>query len=437
MTAITGDLPTLATFRSMTEAHLHYIWKNRLFDRLTVGDERVRVLKVGQHNLCDGPDFSLARVAWQDIEWCGSVEMHLRASDWGRHAHDNDPRYDGVVLHVVLDDDARVLNTKGEQVPTAVMHISSELIDRMETMDIANAALRCAPEVSEVSALKVHSILDRLAVERLQAKVVAFAERADDDSYHSLFYHTLMRYLGAHSNNDAMTLVAQHLPYIFLKKHAGDIIALEAMLLGQAALISDDPRDDYEARLRDEYLFYARKFDLSPVPKGLFRKLRVRPYSYPARRLAIMAALITQESRIMTAIAESDQAVLADLLSTPPSEYWCRHYDFGHESGRKMGGVGDSTVRLLLINAIIPTAYHYHSIQGNTSKALEAAEWLAKLSAEDNHIVRLFDKQGISPRHASDSQAIIHLYNSYCTQGGCLRCPVAPEIFRALTGRSR
>lgn len=416
----------------MTERHLHYIWKNRLFDALLIGEEHVRVLKVGRQNICDGPDFEMARVAFNGLEWCGAVEIHLRASDWAKHRHDKDPRYDNVVLHIVSEADAEVCNTKGEVIPTATMQIAPTLIRRLEDMDIASAALRCVPEIAEVPEIKLHNILDRLAVDRLQSKITALGQRTEDDSYHALFYHTLMRYLGAHGNNDAMTLVAQQLPHLFLKKHANDLTALEAMLLGQASLISDNPRDDYEARLRDEYLFYAKKFDLRPVPQGIFRKLRIRPYSYPARRLAIAASLMKQEGDIMTAISTLDFARLEALLASPPSEYWCRHYDFGHASPRAMGGVGESTVRSLLINAVIPTAYHYHTVQGHHAKALEALEGLADLPAEDNHIVRLFARHDITPRHASDTQALIHLYNTHCTQGLCLSCPIAPEIFRAL-----
>ena len=416
----------------MTEQHLHYIWKNRLFDDLLIGEEHVRVLKVGRHNICSGPDFEMSRVAFCGLEWCGAVEIHLRASDWTKHRHDSDPRYDNVVLHVVMEADAEVTNTRGEVLPTATIRIAPALIRRLRDMDIASAALRCTPEIAGIPEVKRHNILDGLAVDRLRSKITALGQRSEDDSYHALFYHTLMRYLGAHSNNDAMTLVARQLPHIFLKKHANDLIALESMLLGQAALISEAPRDEYEARLRDEYLFYAKKFGLRPVPQGLFRKLRIRPYSYPARRLAIAAVLMKQEGDIMTAISTLDFARLETLLSSPPSEYWCRHYDFGHPSSHIMGGVGESTVRSLLINAIIPTAYHYHTAQGHNDKALEALEWSATLPAEENHIVRLFARHSITARHASDTQALIHLYNTCCVQGLCLSCPIAPEIFRSL-----
>lgn len=420
----------------MTEQHLHYIWKNRLFDTVSIGNEHVKVLKVGKHNLCDGPDFELARLSWQGIEWCGAVEIHKCASEWEKHRHHTDPRYDNVILHVVLDANAQCTNTKGQVIPTAVIHISESVIKRLETLDIATSSLRCTPEVQEVPLVNIHNILDRLAIDQLRDKVRRLCHQAQEETYHTIFYHAIMRYLGAHANNESMSLVAQSLPYLYLKKHAYDIKALEAMLLGQAGLISEHPRDDYEADLKDEYHFYAQKFGLVPIPQGSFRKLRVRPYSYPARRLAIAAQLMTRETDIISAIAALDLDTVSALLSTSPSEYWCHHYDFGHQSPKAMGGIGSASVHSLLINAIVPTAYQYFFSQGLQDKALESLEWWARLPIESNHIITLCTRHGLTPRHAADTQALLQLYHHYCTQGVCLSCPIAPEIFKVLKSSS-
>ncbi len=416
----------------MKETLLHYIWQNKLYDDLRIGDERVTVLKSGTRNPNDGPDFRLARVAWCGIEWCGAVEIHRKSSDWERHGHHTDPGYDGVVLHVVYEEDRQVSNTRGERVPTAVMTVADEVMERLRLIDTTNAALRCAPEISVVPGITLRNIIDRMAVERLEVKMAALKGRSEEGTPQVLFYRTLMRYLGAHTNNDAMEQVALSLPYSFLKKHANDVVALEAMLLGQANLLAEPPRDEYERILSDEYRFYASKFGLSAVAPGIFRKLRVRPHSYAPRMLAIAAVLMGNEGEIMQAISQLDRDALFSLLASPPSQYWTEHYDFAHRSSRRLGHLGSSSLHSLLINAVVPTAYLYHTSIGNGEGALTSLAWLTDLPAEKNRIVTLFEKQGITPRNAHDSQALLHIYNHYCMRGACLACPIAPEIFKAL-----
>ncbi|HEX7734474.1 MAG TPA: DUF2851 family protein [Ktedonobacteraceae bacterium] len=53
------------------------------------------------------------------LELVGDVEFHLRASDWFVHGHQDDPRYNRVVLHVVhyLDSDLPTRRLDGSVVP--------------------------------------------------------------------------------------------------------------------------------------------------------------------------------------------------------------------------------------------------------------------------------------------------------------------------------
>ena len=89
----------------MKEDFLHYLWRARRFHidnlRTTLG-EPIEILAWGEYNRHAGPDFQQARLRIDGTLWAGSVEMHLRASEWVRHRHHEDEAYRNVILNVVL-----------------------------------------------------------------------------------------------------------------------------------------------------------------------------------------------------------------------------------------------------------------------------------------------------------------------------------------------
>ena len=76
--------------------------------RSTVSDKRVQVLSPGRINHSAGPDFIDIAVLINGAIVVGDAEFHRNISDWEDHKHINDNRYNRVILHIVLNDDAKV-----------------------------------------------------------------------------------------------------------------------------------------------------------------------------------------------------------------------------------------------------------------------------------------------------------------------------------------
>src|SRR6202451_1804050 len=92
----------------MREELLHFIWRFRYFnqhDLFTEAGEALQILSPGELNAHQGPDFSNASIRIGAVRYHGSVELHVKAADWYRHAHDGDLHYRKVVLHVVWEND--------------------------------------------------------------------------------------------------------------------------------------------------------------------------------------------------------------------------------------------------------------------------------------------------------------------------------------------
>ena len=74
----------------LNEQLLQYIWQHQYFNHSelkTIGGEPVVVLHPGSWNFNQGPDFYHARLDIGDTVWAGTVELHMRTSDWLRHGH--------------------------------------------------------------------------------------------------------------------------------------------------------------------------------------------------------------------------------------------------------------------------------------------------------------------------------------------------------------
>ena len=98
------------------EQLLHYVWKHKLFplgELKTTDGESVEVIDPGLHNHHAGPDFFNAKIIIDRTLWVGNVEIHDKSGDWYQHGHDQDHRYDNVILHVAGEIDTPVMNAEG------------------------------------------------------------------------------------------------------------------------------------------------------------------------------------------------------------------------------------------------------------------------------------------------------------------------------------
>ena len=103
----------------MQEFDLYQWWKWFCTNRLMSQDKRLRGIFHGRLNTIEGPDFESAEFQLDGRIYRGDVEIHVRSGDWQAHGHHMDPKYNQVILHLVLEDAADpVLNSLGQKVPT-------------------------------------------------------------------------------------------------------------------------------------------------------------------------------------------------------------------------------------------------------------------------------------------------------------------------------
>jgi len=424
------------------EMLLQYLWEHRLWaygSLRTIDGGRVNVIDQGRRNDDAGPDFFNAKIEIDGHIWAGNVEIHVRASDWHRHGHDNDPAYDSVVLHVVGHSDAEVRRTDGQIIPQLELPYTADYRARYDAM-VNNTVdrLACARHLSEFSPLHITDWITALGHERLFAKVERVNDalgRLDGD-WQAAAYVTLARALGFSTNSDAFERVAYATPLRCLLKHRSDRRLLEATLFGQAGFLataSDDPDNpEYVDALRTDYGFMKAKYDLSAPEAPGWKMARMRPPNLPHRRIAALAAIIADGFNFGSAFAHiSCQADARAMFSTEITGYWASHYTFGPASAYVPRAFSPDSINSLIINAVVPLLYAYGLYFGDDAKTSAAVELLQSLPAENNSVTRIFTDQGIPCDDAFSSQALIQLRRAYCEPRKCLYCRIGHRILAA------
>lgn len=419
----------------MKEEFLYYIWENRLIDKdlRTAEGESLEVVTTGYRNTDSGPDFLEAKIKMGDKLWAGHVELHVKASDWNRHKHQNDKAYKNVILHIVYEND-----TKANEIPTLELkgHFDESLFTQYERLISSKNWIPCEKSISQVPVFTRLSWFDRMAIERLESKskTVTKILEANQFDWEEALYKLLMRYFGLKVNNEAFETLSTLLPFKTLLKHADNLLQVEAMLLGCAGFLSKDFNDDYPQLLKREFTVMQAKFNLITMPEERWKFMRMRPSNFPTLRLAQMAQLIHQSGCLFAKIREAKNvAEVKALFDVKASGYWDSHYRFESPSESKPKHLGSSTSDILIINAVVPLLFCYGKLHKNESVCETAMQFLEQTQAEDNAIIRHYAQCGIAADNAMQSQALLHLYSTYCKCKRCLECRIGNVLLKQLT----
>ena len=406
------------------ESALWRLWQRRAalqeWFRTNQG-QRVRVLYPGRPGHTAGPDFRNALLHFEELGLVqGDVEIHRRQQDWNAHGHQDDPNYNGVVLHAALDpgdSPPRPANLhSGGQAP--VVSLSPLLADDDGGGNPAGAGNDAEllwdvlaplgyprPETPEQWA----DALDRAGDARFHAKSARFGIFLEEEEPEQVIYEGLFEALGYRQNQRPFVALAGRAPYAALasaarrcppEDRAGVIeswlLRLSGLDAGGAA-IAALPRHGFGKPLSSEEWHF----------------FRVRPPNHPRRRIAGAARLLarTLDQGLLPAMTGATQSgkpseLTAALTVTEGKETY----------------IGPGRAREIAVNVVLPFCHALASKTGqiaNAGPSSEADKLLAQYhrfgKLPDNEIARelsalLFDPgQGRVKMNARRQQGLIHL----------------------------
>ncbi len=426
----------------MTEAFLHYIWQHQMVarDLATTDGQPVAVHRAGDLNRDAGPDFFNSHLSIGGVEWVGNIEVHLRSSDWNAHRHSQDPAYNNVILHVVYEHDCEVRLENGTVPPTLELRrfIHPALVANYDSLMAPDSddAIPCAQRLAQVPGIVVESYLDRLAVERIEAKSKDVRRLLDESrgSWEQTCYWLMARYFGGKVNALPFELLAKATDQRFLARWKDNPQRVEALLMGQAGLLEGYFEDDYPRRLQADYEALQTGASLKPISGFLWRFFRLRPSAFPTIRISQFAHLVASSSNLFSTLLETPEADrLEKLFDCQASPYWDNHYHFDKPTTRTSAKhLGRMQAQLLIINAWVPLLFVYGEVRGQQQYKDQAISILEQLPPEDNAILRRFQGAGLSATNAAQSQALIQLRNHYCLNRQCLHCRIGHSIIKQI-----
>lgn len=425
----------------ITEAFLHYLWKNRLFQFLnvyTTDGLPLSIVSTGYHNSDAGPDFKQAVIRIDDMLWAGDVEIHIRSSDWYRHHHQEDEKYRSVVLHVVYEHDMEIQHSQTENYPTLELKnlIPHDIYQQYERLRSSPDQIACSSWLNDMSSLQLNSLISEMTMERLlrkQRHVLEVVAQCHDDWNEGLYRHVAAGF-GFKTNASVFEMLAQSLPYKIISHHSDSKLQIAALVFGQAGMLSQPIEDEYFIALKYEYDYLRYKYGLSPIETYHWNLLRLRPCNFPCVRLSQFAAFLYKFPNLRGYLLESvDTKTMFRQFAVKADDYWQYHYHFGKKNMLPHSvTLGSSAISLLMINTVIPFLFAFHKFSGQDHLLEGDVAMLSELPFEDNKLTRMFSDSPFPKQNAMDSQALIELQTHYCQPKKCLDCAIGTYVLRQL-----
>ncbi len=429
----------------MKEEFLHYVWKHQLFNTpnlKTTDQEPLMVLNSGLHNKNSGPDFLNSKIEIEDQDsigsptlWYGNVEIHVKSSDWYLHQHETDENYDTVILHVVWEHDTDIYMKNNTPIPTLELKhfVDEKLLENYRDLNQKKLHwIPCEQELNTIDSFLKDNWLERLFVERLEAKSKLIQQLLEDskNDYEATLFVMLAKNFGLKVNAEAFFNLATSIPYTIIRKEQNNSTKLSALFFGQAGFLSEVVEDAYHSHLKKEYEYLKHKYQLKPCSNHQFQFFRMRPSNFPTIRIAQLTALYHQHQNLFSKVMEIESSNdFYRLFEIELPIFWETHYTFTKTSKRRKKKFTKSFLDLLLINTIIPLQFHYKkSIHTLDQEVL--LEMMRTLKPEKNSIISKFAELQVEAKNAFESQALLELKNNYCALKRCLQCAIGNQLLR-------
>lgn len=446
----------------VSEKLLSHIWKGQQFARdglITGNGQRLQVVYPGRLNSDSGPDFCDAVIATEAGELAkGDIELHVRSSHWRAHGHHHDPRFNKVILQVVMWDDTSE-PTQLQNGKTAPVLALQNYLQGLPADLCSGAKLPmrfpepCNTALERWDHVRVAEVLEDMGGERFEAKAALFEAELATEEPQQVLYEGIMVALGYSKNKRPFKELARRLPlhvmagFVQGKPRQRQVLLAQALLFGMAGLLPSQRQreavDQETSGITEEMEQIWRSFGVKDsLSESDWRFFRVRPDNLPSRRLAGAGHLAVRYIEkglaggllhlVATGQPEKSDRELEWGLIVHASGYWANHADLvGSARAKSSTLVGRGRARDIVVNVVLPFSFAWGQTTSNPRLAKEALQIYRRYTKlDDNEVTRemsskLFGRKSAPIiTSAQRQQGLIHLYKTFCVERRCTECPL-------------
>lgn len=471
--------------KTLTEKHFRAVWYENRYERrgLRLADGRkISVVLPGEWNTGEGPDFLNAEIRIEDGVIQGDVEIHLRASDWIKHGHQKDSKYNRVILHVVLFGENGKVSARtqeGKEIPQLELKDSLTDLDQLlESFDIENYPYKTAaflgqcgkslglpsrihPEKYEFIHLLLNTAGDgRILIKgKMQEFKDGNGKLKNFDELDSVIYSKILEGLGYSQNKIPMITLSKNVPYSLIKNVIKKtpvelgILRLEAIFFGASGLLPvldnqyDEETKKYLSDLHAEWKKYGNGIKVMSKSEWVFKG--IRPHNYPTRRLSGMSYYLSKnvDSGLFQSVLnqmnewnnhgsgdarKSRQQIQKTLIQSGEGYFGVRAIFGGKKFLRKAALIGEERSLIVWVNTFLPllAVWARENDQINAEENLHRL-WIEISTKNQNRISKVMlgrilgskaDSIKINKEHLQ--QGLIQIFQDFCDTklSGCTGC---------------
>ena len=411
----------------------------------TAGDE-VEIIQFGTWNREAGPDFRDAAIRTGGSEAvCGCVEIDLLDRSWETHGHAINRAFETTVLHVFVERSERKFFTRTK----SNRYVPQVCIDPATLARVFNANIplarpgRCQAPLKDLSEEQVFSVLQGAAQFRLRQKANRIRNKINTHGRDETLFQEIASALGYKENKLPFTLLAQRLPLRWLREN---VRTCEALLFGGAGFLETPDLDvykkcarEYVRQLWDDWWPHRDELQRLILPTNTWRLSSTRPLNHPQRRLAALALLARDWSRLQRTSGKSSVAAASHFFEALEHPFWNFHYTLtAAASPKKMALIGESRIADILANVLFPF-WAAHDAEASTSSSTHLWSEYAKLPAQlsnrrlETAATRLFGNDSRRQeflKTVAHQQGLLQIYEDFCMQDNsdCAQCPFPQQM---------